>query len=381
MKASKNATVGTSEPHVFVEKMGVLWYLKGEAKEGFGVAFGGVVLRESNEEQLGYEQVSEDDEKLSNEQTFDSALSAMVTKLEEFIIPFVNEVFGEKFTKNAKVEIRNNKHIVLKTDGSLGRKETDAYIVLSEMIETLITKLYHFECETWYDNSIVVRIAEYTSAIAIDNVETTKDGVILNYPSSVVIFLRPDNSIPRKLKITHRAPTGDELSYEVPTLQIKDFSIDDIFDKKLLILLPFYLFRYVDEFDEMEDNADRRKELENGLQKISDRLSKLVEAKEINVYQQRTTLRLLKRVSDRLTKDFHELREGVDKIMSGYIARTDADDILEQGEMRQAKKTASRMYESGNSIDFISACIGYDANTVAEWLGVKYESTEQMASV
>ena len=28
MKASKNATVGASEPHVFVEKMGVLWYRK-----------------------------------------------------------------------------------------------------------------------------------------------------------------------------------------------------------------------------------------------------------------------------------------------------------------------------------------------------------------
>ena len=44
MKASKNATVGASEPHVFVEKIGVLWYRKGEELEGFGVAFGGNVF-------------------------------------------------------------------------------------------------------------------------------------------------------------------------------------------------------------------------------------------------------------------------------------------------------------------------------------------------
>ena len=137
----------------------------------------------------------------------------------------------------------------------------------------------------------------------------------------------------------------------------------------------------MNEFSEMEGDVNKRKDLENELQEISDRLNKLVELKEISVYQQRTTLRLLKRVSDRLTKDFHELREGVDKIMSGYIARTDADDILEQGEIRQAKKTASRMYANGNDIDFISVCIGYDVATVAEWLGVKYESVEQMTTV
>ena len=38
--------------------------------------------------------LNEDDQKLTNEQTYDSALGAMVTKLREYIVPLVNEAFG-----------------------------------------------------------------------------------------------------------------------------------------------------------------------------------------------------------------------------------------------------------------------------------------------
>ena len=40
-----------------------------------------------------------DENKLTNEQTYDAALAAMVLKLKEYVVPFVNEVFGESFTE------------------------------------------------------------------------------------------------------------------------------------------------------------------------------------------------------------------------------------------------------------------------------------------
>ena len=48
----------------------------------------------------------EKDKALTSEQTYDSALATMITRFAPYIIPLVNEVFGEKFTKAAKVEIR-----------------------------------------------------------------------------------------------------------------------------------------------------------------------------------------------------------------------------------------------------------------------------------
>lgn len=275
----------------------------------------------------------EDDRKLTNEQTFDSALAAMVTKLERYVIPLVNEVFGKQYSENTRVEIRNNKHVIRQPDGSLKKRETDAYVELSEAEKQghPAARYYHFECETWYDRSIVLRIAEYASVIAEENAEEQRDGVILNYPDSAVIFLRPGKKIPKAMKITHRLPNGAEVSYEVPALQITDYGVDEIFEKKLLILLPFYLFRFVDEFERMEKEADRRKEMEEALGEISRRLEKLAEVREITVYQQRTILDLLLRVSDRLTVGYKELRKGVDDIMTGYVLRTEADDILDRG--------------------------------------------------
>lgn len=278
------------------------------------------------------------DEKLDNEQTYDSALAAMVTKLDGYIVPLVNEAFGEKFSEKASVEIKNNKHIIQQIDGSLSRRETDAYVELSEATGQMVTRFYHIECETWYDQSIIVRIAEYASAIALDNAVVTKAGVTFNHPNSAVIFLRPDSGIPRVMKITHRAPNGTEMSYEVPAVQISDYTVDEIFGKRLLILLLFYLFRYVNEFEQMEDDAVRRKEMESVLVEINQRLEELAETGKITVYQKLTTQDLLMRVSDKLTIGFKEIRKGVDDIMSGYIARTRADDILEQGEQKGLEK-------------------------------------------
>ena len=240
------------------------------------------------------------DDRLTNEQTYDSALTTMIIKLERYVIPLVNEVFGTDYGSNTKVIFRNQKHIVPKADGSLKRQETDAYVELSETVKadgesnasdrddpidpayseignkTSKTgvlprvRCYHFECETWYDQSIVLRIAEYASAVAAENAERTKDGVILKYPDS--------------MRITHRAPDGSEMSYKVPALRITDYDVNAIFEKKLLILLPFYLFRYVKEFSHIESDTNRQKELRDVLEDISLRLEKLTRAGELTVY-------------------------------------------------------------------------------------------------
>lgn len=190
-----------------------------------------------------------------------------------------------------------------------------------------------------------------------------------------------EESIPKKWKITHRLPNGIEVSYDVPALQIRDYDIDAIFEKKLLIMLPFYLFRFVNDFEEMEKDFEKRKVINEALDDISNRLDQLVEGGEISVYQQMTILDLLKRVSQRLTIEYKEVRKGVDEAMSGYIARTAADDILEQGELKQAKKTAFNMYNNGSTVEFISTCIGYDAAAVAEWLGIENKPAEDAVLV
>ena len=303
-------------------------------------------------------ELNEDDKKLTNEQTYDSALAAMVSKLRQFIVPLVNEAFGEKFTQSTNVTLLNNKHVIRRTDDSLDRRDSDIVIELKEIIEELVKKIYTFECEAWYGKTIVIRIAEYGSSIALETAEITDEGLILNIPNSAVIFLHPNESIPRMMKITYRGPNGAEMSYDVPTLQIKDYTIDELFEKQLLILIPFYLFKFSNEFDEMEENQEKRKVINDELIKINQRLETLLEEKAIDTYQKMTIQSLLKRVSDRLVARYRNIKKEVDEIMTGAIARTQADDILEQGieqgiEQGQSNTAAlfSFLFDNGKTED------------------------------
>ncbi|MBQ7488795.1 MAG: hypothetical protein IJT77_14995, partial [Clostridia bacterium] len=275
--------------------------------------------------------LSEEDKKLSNEQTYDSALSSMVTKLDGYVVPLINEAFGKAFTGKAKIVSRNNKHIIQRTDGALARRESDAVVELSEMLDQKISKTYLIECEAWYDKTIVLRIAEYDSSVAIETAQVTDKEVILIHPHSAVIFLHPNRNIPKKMKITHRSPDGEEMSYYVPTLKITDYPVETIFEKKLLILLPFYLFRFANELNELEENVEKRKDLEDALTDINRRLEAFKKQGSITEYQKRLTQELLLRVSERLMVGYENIKKEVNEIMSGALARTKADEILEQG--------------------------------------------------
>ena len=274
------------------------------------------------------EKLSDDELKLKNEKTYDNVLATLVIKMPELVVPFVNEVFSENFTDNAKVIIRYSKHVFNPGGGSLSRRETDTFLELSEI---MIKKCYHFECETWFDENIILRVAEYDSTLAFENIKKTGSGVLLEYPNSVIIFLRPDNRIPDYMTITHRGPNGAEMSYKVPAVQIRDYTIDDIFEKKLFILLPFYLFTFANNFKNIENDETGIQKIVEVLTYINRRLNNLYNINEIGAYQKRMILELMQRVSEKLTLKFRNIRKGVDSVMRGEVIRTQADEILERG--------------------------------------------------
>ena len=283
------------------------------------------------------EKLSEDELKLKKEKTYDNVLATIVIKIPELVIPFVNEIFNENFTDNARVIIKNSKHVFNPGGRSLSRRETDAFLELSEL---LIQKFYHFECETWFDENIILRVAEYDSTLAFENIQKTDSGVLLEYPNSAIIFLRPNNSIPKYMTITHRGPGGEEMSYKVPTVQIRDYTVDDIFEKKLLILLPFYLFIFANQFRRIENDETGIQKIVEVLIDISRRLDDLHRKNEIGEYQKKLILELMQRVSEKLTLKFRNIKEGVDSVMRGEVIRTQADEILEQGEKKGKRNTA-----------------------------------------
>lgn len=51
------------------------------------------------------------------------------------------------------------------------------------------------------------------------------------------------------------------MQYDVPVMKVQAYSLDDIFEKHLLLLLPFYIFSHEKNFPEYNSNEQKLEEL------------------------------------------------------------------------------------------------------------------------
>ena len=72
-------------------------------------------------------------------------------------------------------------------------------------------------------------------------------GIILALSDAVVLYLRSRKKTPDKMKYVIKTP-GGTMEFGVPIMKMKAYSLDDIFAKDLLMLIPFYIFSHEKQF-------------------------------------------------------------------------------------------------------------------------------------
>ena len=198
----------------------------------------------------------------------------------------------------------------------------------ARLTESGISKNYHFEVQTKTDKSFAIRIAEYAAGAAQESVVLTETGARIVIPYSAVIFLRATTEVPDKLRMEIEYP-GGTASYDAPVMKIKNYSVKDLIDKRLLLLLPFYGFNFDKQFAEMETKGIDQ--LRAALEELNSSLSDLVGSGVINEAQKGHLLDWTKRVFDKLIVKYKNVKKGVDELMGGYIINTRTDAILDEG--------------------------------------------------
>ena len=282
----------------------------------------------------------------STDKVYDSVFWTEINKFTQYVPMLVNEAFGEHFTMNAKVELLPGKQVIDINEGKKIKREVDALIRLSEKLEEPVSHLYHFELESKGKKSIFIRIAQYASAFAFANVLELEDGAEMIIPKSAVVFLRSDSVDIRDFKIYIRYPEG-RLSYRVPVLKIKDYDLDAIFEKKLLLLLPFFVFNITDkELDEMDRDISKLDRLKEILEDIYVRLQDMMNADELDGNQTGTIMLYIRDVLNKLTGKRENVRKGVEDYMGGYIIETIFDKMArEKDELNKALEDKDKALE------------------------------------
>lgn len=169
---------------------------------------------------------------------YDGAFRTILNDCRKLVIPVINEIFGECYTGDEKIEFFPNEHFIDQQDEADKKRVTDTNF----QITGAETKKYHLECESSYpDGKITIRLFEYDSQIALDESEITEETLTVTFPNTAVLYLRTRKKTPDKMKYVIVTP-GGTVQYDIPVMKMQSYSPEDIFEKQLLMLIPFYIF-------------------------------------------------------------------------------------------------------------------------------------------
>ncbi len=81
----------------------------------------------------------------------------------------------------------------------------------------------------------------------------------MEFPRSCTLYLRDTKNTPDELHIKVRFGNGtidgqESIVYTTPVIKVKRYTKDEIFQKKLLLFLPFYIMRYENSFRKMQED-------------------------------------------------------------------------------------------------------------------------------
>jgi hypothetical protein len=152
----------------------------------------------------------------------------------------------------------------------------------------------------------------------------------VSFPHTAVLYLRSGKATPDEMQVVIRTP-GGEVSYQVPVMKVKTYTIEEIFEKNLLFLIPFYIFTYEQKFKEIEKSTEKLSKLMAEYETISVRLEESLSSGFIDEFTKKTIMDMSERVLENIAKSYENIRKGVETVMGGKILDYEAKRIRNDG--------------------------------------------------
>ena len=268
---------------------------------------------------------------MANNTIFDDVFRTMFEKMPELIIPVINEIFGTKYPLDVPLEQMRNEH-----QTKNGERITDSYF-------TIKRRKYHIECQSTDNSEMVIRMVEYDFAISLDDVNK-EDGIYrMRFPNSAVIYLRGTEKT--NLCMEMIMPDGNTIRYQTPVLCIQKYTKDEIFQKKLLFLLPFYIMRYEKNKKRIgEDRTELKKLLEEYMSIESYLEQELLDRGREKAY--RDLIELIERIAEYIFAEEDSVKEGIGDIMGGRVLELQSDKLIKKGREEAREEGIKVLVES-----------------------------------
>ena len=256
-----------------------------------------------------------------NNTIFDDVFRTMIEKMPFLAVPLINEVFHTSYPEDVKITQLRNEH--QQKDGEI---ITDSCLLIGK-------KMYHIECQSTDDTTMAIRMIEYDFAIAVENAEKQGRRYRIEFPRSCVLFLRSSGNTPDYLEADVIFPDGKTHVYSIPAIKMADYTKDHIFEKNLLMLLPFYIMRYEKKKHDMRKNLELLQILLDEYDEIRINLEKeLTETGKAELYTNLT--KLIVKIADHIFEKEEDIRKGIGDVMGGKVLELESERLKAEGEAR-----------------------------------------------
>ena len=260
----------------------------------------------------------ETEEKKKHNTIFDDVFRTMVQKMPDLLIPLINEVFGTKYAEDVGFEQLRNEQIT--PDGK----------IVTDSILKIESKIYHIECQSNSDSTMVLRMFEYDFSIALEDAYADSKYVEINFPDSCVLYLRSNRSTPSSLKIKVNFSNGESGIYESKVIKAQDYTSNEIFEKKLLMLLPYYIMRYERDYEVIENNQEQLKIFLEEYRSINNELADALLPEDKSALYS-NLCGLIAKIAEHMLEKQQLMKKGVLDIMGGQILELNTERWKREG--------------------------------------------------
>ena len=247
---------------------------------------------------------------------FDDVFRTMLEKMPQLAVPLINEVFGTSYPEDIEIIQKRNEH-----QTQNGRVITDSHLLIAN-------RIYHIECQSTDDSTMVIRMIEYDFAISLEHVQKENGRYRMYFPQSCVLYLRGTKKRDT-ISVEIVMPDGNTVEYTVPVVQVQRFTCDDMLQKHLLFLLPYHVIKYEQEKG-LDTDSEKWKELLDEYAKIEKYLEKnFLETGNEKAY--RDMVELIIRIADYVFRDKEKVKKGFGDVMGGKVLELESDKLIQRG--------------------------------------------------
>jgi hypothetical protein len=259
-------------------------------------------------------------------QLFDKIFKELMTLSAPTIIRFINALFGRDHPLDSTVEYIN----VETVSEELKKRVADIIIRIGGEFT------YHIEAQIGDDDQISIRLFEYGYNAALKYRKTVDEIIELPFPESRVIYWESTENTPDVVTLRFKLPNGENFDYEVKTFKLLDHSIEELAEKNLTLLLPFYVLKLRNKVENTK-SRDKRRELSAELTELLNGLLNTIEQcagrKELSYADLLNIEAMLGIIAKELYGQYAELEEAMELLVNGKPFKR-AEILLAEAEKR-----------------------------------------------